>query len=88
MLRAVCGERAGEIQIQKRQKDDADLPRLMRILRGANYGLRRPGIRSAEDPWQAVPIVEEAEIDGGSGWVCGGDFNDPPLRKKFRPPGL
>ena len=45
-----------EIQKRGQKQEEADLPRLMKILRGANYqGYVALEYEAAEDPWQAVP---------------------------------
>src|SRR5207248_2023692 len=47
-----------EIQRRGKTKELADLPRLVKILRDANYqGYVALEYEAAEDPWQAVPRV-------------------------------
>jgi sugar phosphate isomerase/epimerase len=56
---AVNVQMKGEIKRRgAKQSEPADLPRLMRILRDANYqGYVALEYESAEDPWKAVPVL-------------------------------
>ena len=49
-----------EIQRHGQKKEEADLPRLVKILRDANYqGYLALEYEAEEDPWQAVPRLLE-----------------------------
>ncbi len=55
---AVNVQMKAEIQRRGQKQEEADLPRLMNILREANYqGYIALEYESAEDPWKAVPVL-------------------------------
>ena len=55
---AVNVQMKAEIQRRGQKKEDADLPRLVKILREANYqGYVALEYESDEDPWKAVPAL-------------------------------